>query len=428
MNAPRRMPDWSEWEGELAGGEFPLERRLGGTEKSAVFLTAVGSERATIKLVRADPARAAELVERWNRAALLVYPHLIRIVRAGTCVIADLPLAYLVMEYAEENLAAVLAERTLSAQETFEMVQPVADALAYLHGLGLVHGNLKPSNILAVNDTVKISCDAVSAGDPAEDVAALASAMVQALTQWTAAITPGSPDDSLVATLPPPFQEIARNCLCEDPRLRWSSARIATRLRSWQQPSTINPAPAAPVSKSVARKPKLGYYFAAFVLILLAAVIAGGLALRRTAAPAPSASMPQPVPRPVQPARDSAPTKQIPAKAAKLPLAHEPEPRRDMLAREGILLQILPDIPAKARSTVHGRATVVIRVAVDPSGNVTDAAVEGGGSPYFGKLALAAARHWQFVPVKSASLREWVLRFQITQTGTKVIAKERSAS
>jgi TonB family protein len=83
--------------------------------------------------------------------------------------------------------------------------------------------------------------------------------------------------------------------------------------------------------------------------------------------------------------------------------------------------RVLPDIPAEARSTVHGKATVVVRVAVDPSGNVTEATLERGGSPYFGKLALQAARHWQFVPVEGGGPRNWILRFEIMRTATEVI-------
>jgi len=171
------MPDWKQCEGELAGGEFPLERYLGGSEGSAVFLTRFASGRAVIKLVLAGQAQAGELVERWNRAATLRHPHLVRIFAAGTGELAGMPLAYFVMEYAEENLAEVLSERPLTTDETRDMLRSVADALAYLHGQGLVHGNLKPSNILAVEDTVKISSETVSAGDPAADIRALGVAL-----------------------------------------------------------------------------------------------------------------------------------------------------------------------------------------------------------------------------------------------------------
>jgi TonB family protein len=118
---------------------------------------------------------------------------------------------------------------------------------------------------------------------------------------------------------------------------------------------------------------------------------------------------------------------QTSAKAAKPVLpAGALDSRRDAAASEGVILQFLPDIPAKARNTIRGRATVVIKAAVDPSGNVTNAKVESG-SRYFGKLALAAARRWQFSPVKGAANREWLLRFEIAQSGTKVSSKEQRA-
>jgi hypothetical protein len=138
-----KMPDWKQHEGELAGGEFPLERYLAGSEAGALFLTRFASGRAVVKMVLAGQSRAAELVERWNRAAALHHPHLVRIFAVGTGTLAE--------------------------------------ALAYLHGQGLAHGNLKPSNILAVEDTVKLSSETVSAGDPAADIRALGVVLVQAL-------------------------------------------------------------------------------------------------------------------------------------------------------------------------------------------------------------------------------------------------------
>jgi len=280
------------------------------------------------------------------------------------------------MEYAEENLAEVLRERPLTMDETRDMLPPVADALAYLHGQGLVHGNLKPSNILAVEDTVKISSEAVSAGDPAADIRALGVTLVQAFT----------PPDGRRPTadaLPFPFREIAQNCLHHDPRLPWSAAQIGAWLRSPERPAS-------------ARRPGFRYYVAAAVLVVGAA-IAGGLAMHRTAAPVPSAARPVPLNRSAEP------------------------PPVPPAAQDGITRRVLPDIPAQARRTVHGMATVVVRVAVDPSGNVTEATLEGGGSRYFGKLAVEAARQWQFAPVEGAGPRNWILRFEITPTATRGI-------
>jgi TonB family protein len=381
------MPDWKQCEGELAGGEFPLERLLDGGEGRAVFLTRFGSGRAVIKLVLEGQAQAGVLVERWNRAATLDHPHLVRIFAAGTWAVAGTPLAYLVMEYAEENLAEVLGERPLTTDETREMLLPVADALAYLHGQGLVHGNLKPSNIFAVEDRVKISSEAVSAGDPAADIGALGAALVQALTP------PGGQSPEAGA-LPFPLREIAQNCLQHDLRLRWSAGKIGDWLRSPERPAPALP-PTTPAAKPAARKPRLRYYVAAAVLVVGAAIV-GGLVMHRTAAPAPPAG------EPMRPA---------PASASPVPPP----------AQDGITRRVLPDIPAQARNTVHGIATVVVRVAVGPSGNVTEARLEAGGSRYFGRLALEAARQWQFAPVEGAGQHNWILRFEITPTATEVI-------
>jgi len=58
---------------------------------------------------------------------------------------------------------------------------------------------------------------------------------------------------------------------------------------------------------------------------------------------------------------------------------------------------------------------------VGASGNVTEATLEAGGSRYFGRLALEAARQWQFAPVEGAGPRKWILRFEIMRTATEVI-------
>ena len=186
------MPDWKQCEGELVNGEFPLEQYLEGNATRPVFLTRFGPDRAVIRLESADEGQAGELVKRWNRAARLHHRNLAAIHAAGTCVLAGEPLAYLVTEYADENLAEVLKERPLTADEAREMLVPVADALAYLHGQGLVHGELQPSNILAVGDIVKISSEPVSAGDPAEDIRALGVMLGLVFTQPGSALTPST--------------------------------------------------------------------------------------------------------------------------------------------------------------------------------------------------------------------------------------------
>src|SRR5207249_154421 len=48
------------------------------------------------------------------------HPHLVRVLKVGTWTKAGNSFVYIVTEYAEENLAGVLAQRALTAEETLE--------------------------------------------------------------------------------------------------------------------------------------------------------------------------------------------------------------------------------------------------------------------------------------------------------------------
>src|SRR6202043_3527173 len=77
-------------------------------------------------------------------------------------------LLYVVMEYAEENLAEIFPLRPLKAAEAYEMLRPTAGTAASLHQSGLAHGRIRPSNIMAVDNQLKISADGLGhVGEPA---------------------------------------------------------------------------------------------------------------------------------------------------------------------------------------------------------------------------------------------------------------------
>src|SRR5580693_2925382 len=159
--------EWKQWEGRTVDGIFPLKRYLGGSDHSAVFLTdrqsgAGGSESAAIKLIAAE-ADAETQLARWRVARKWDHPNLIRIFDVGRSDLDGVALLYVLGEYAEENLAQILPERALTAEEVRMMLPPVLGALQYVHDNGLVHGRIQPSNILAIGDQVKLSSDALSA-------------------------------------------------------------------------------------------------------------------------------------------------------------------------------------------------------------------------------------------------------------------------
>src|SRR5450631_164967 len=94
------------WEGQIVDGKFPLVKWLGGSEQSNVFRTQMPGKPAqavAIKLVTPEAGNAQNQVSRWELAATLAHPHLLRVFAAGQCKINNTPLIYVVMEFAEER-------------------------------------------------------------------------------------------------------------------------------------------------------------------------------------------------------------------------------------------------------------------------------------------------------------------------------------
>ena len=265
---------WKKWEGQSVEGKFPLSQYLGGSEHSAVFLTQLREpepQKAAIKLVAAHPASAELQLSLWKLASQLSHPNLLRIFSWGRCKLEGNDLLYVVMEHADEDLSQILPQRALTPEETREMLNPVLDTLEYLHGKELVHAHLKPSNILATGDQLKLSSDGLaqqgksapasrkaSAYDPPEaargewtsagDVWCLGATLVEVLTQRLPERQSGPKGEPVVpATLPAPFLEIARGCLRVEPRRRHNIADIAERLN----PSAVRARSAAAAASSI---------------------------------------------------------------------------------------------------------------------------------------------------------------------------------
>src|SRR5260370_25187711 len=135
------------WEGQVVNGEFPLLRYLGQSDHSTVFLTQRKEEpqKAAIKLIPATAVDAGIQLSRWEAAAKLSHPHLIRMFEMGRCQLENNAYLYAVMQYANENLSLALSTRPLTPTEPRENLPPVLDALGYIHGNGFSQGTLKPA-------------------------------------------------------------------------------------------------------------------------------------------------------------------------------------------------------------------------------------------------------------------------------------------
>ncbi len=253
---------WKQYEGQAVDG-IPLLRLMGGSEAGAVYLGELAGAQCAIKLAPVEEAAAQIPLARWQQASKLSHPHLTKIHQWGRARLNGASLVYLAMEYAEEELGSV--DRPLTPKEAREMLTPAVSALVYLHGQKFAHGRIQPSNILSVNDVLKISGDAplrfgerraasptlspadVSGYAPPElattgvtaagDVWSLGVTLVEALTKALPVIEGDAVrlPDSLK---PDSFREVALGCLRRDPGQRWSMEDVS----QWLERGTV-PAP-----------------------------------------------------------------------------------------------------------------------------------------------------------------------------------------
>jgi TonB family protein len=150
---------FEELEGRTVDGRFALLERLGGAADCGVFLTLRQGQKAVIKLIRAEGADADLCLLQWELAKTLSHPHLAQVFETGHFSLDSLGMVYVVTEYGDELLSQILEVRVLEERETREILEPVLDALSYLHEKGFVHGHLKPSNIVRAGGTVKLAGD-----------------------------------------------------------------------------------------------------------------------------------------------------------------------------------------------------------------------------------------------------------------------------
>jgi len=459
--------DWKQWEGQIVNGTFPLRQYLGGSEHSAVFLTerrGRDPQRGAIKLVLADPATAGVQLSRWEATAKLSHPHLLRLFETGSCQLDKQVLLYVVMEYAEDNLAQILPHRALAPEEVRDLLEPALDALTFIHGKSLVHGRLKPSNVMAAHDQLKISSDSlfrsgdpagrlgqptvydapeIASGDvlPASDAWSLGMTVMEALTQRLPAVE--GMTEPLPETVPAPFMGIAHCCLRRDPQRRCTVSDIARRL----QASSATPQQASTV-RIPAESAKWRFLLPLAIVVLAAGALLIGPKLlnpRPDLQPATKVSSPSPTlsdAHTAPPKQEAAPAA-VESKPSAKKKRSEPQTARAVApisapspamattppAAAGsdhgrVLQQVEPVVSKSARNTISGTIRIRVKVEVDAAGNVERATfITEGPSKYFARQAMEAAQKWKFAtaqvngqPIPSA----WVLHFGFRRSGIEI--------
>ncbi|HEY5336168.1 MAG TPA: protein kinase [Mycobacteriales bacterium] len=148
----------TERRGDVLDGRYRLDRRVGTGGTSDVWAaTDQRLERqVAVKIVRIDPDDVVAAQRGPAEARLLgglTHPHLVSVYDAHFPADGEASSAYLVMELVEGGtLALSLSAGPLEPLRAREVVAEVASALAYMHGRGVIHRDVKPANILFARD------------------------------------------------------------------------------------------------------------------------------------------------------------------------------------------------------------------------------------------------------------------------------------
>ena len=247
------QPRWTSLSGTILEGGYELQDLLEATNAEARFKVRVLGDReleSVASLFQMAEAEIERQIELWQNVRMLRHPNLSAPLGAGRLQLDGVPLAYVVLRRADEALAAVLSERSLTAGEAGEAFMSVTQALEALHLQGWVHGCVSPDLVLAVGDYIQLPGECVrKAGiaPAAETITAkylaaesaranltteadlwcLGATIFEALTQkvWT------EESREELGALPEPFATIALRCLETDPGTRCGLAEAVALYR-----------------------------------------------------------------------------------------------------------------------------------------------------------------------------------------------------
>ena len=133
--------------GDYVADRYRVERLAGRGGMGAVYraLDEQTGDPVALKVVWSESASSARLLQEARVLGELRHPSIVRYVGHGQC---PRGLTFLAMEWLEgEDLADRLAGKGLSVDESVAVARRIAEGLAEVHARGIVHRDVKPTNI-----------------------------------------------------------------------------------------------------------------------------------------------------------------------------------------------------------------------------------------------------------------------------------------
>jgi eukaryotic-like serine/threonine-protein kinase len=142
--------------GEVVAGRYELEELVGTGGMSSVYRARdrVLDRHVAIKILHERFTRDEDYLERFRRearaAAQLSHPNIVTVIDRGD----EEGRPFIVFEFVDGETLKRLVEREapLPVGEALELSLQVAEALAFAHGRGVIHRDVKPQNVLLAED------------------------------------------------------------------------------------------------------------------------------------------------------------------------------------------------------------------------------------------------------------------------------------
>ncbi len=276
-------------------GPYRLNKFLGAGGFGGVFHASEMVRNTSVQevAIKVIPESSDDKLIELKNARKLEHSNLIKAYSVGEFTFLNTEMLYLVMELAQGSLKNHIAKGGLSSGEIKNITAQVAQGLNYLHGQNKVHRDLKPGNILKVNQQYKLADFGLIRtlnnkshtqtvhnsgtiiymppeafrGDisSAWDLWSLGIMLIEMTTNQLPYKFNNDINQLMakvmncelqIPSLPKEFKPIIEGCLQKDRKQRWTAQQVLNALQpvGWTSPPSPPPAPAA-VKKPVSPIP-----------------------------------------------------------------------------------------------------------------------------------------------------------------------------